>query len=82
MANDTIANGLKPYGLIYDLLKNYKVPVKWIINPSKSKGFFGGGNKFTMPDGNTIYSRNLTMDEETGIGKWSGYLVIGCEIRR
>jgi mono/diheme cytochrome c family protein len=41
------------------------------INPPKSKGFFGGGNKFTMPDGSVIYSRNLTMDAETGIGKWS-----------
>ena len=41
------------------------------ITPQKSKGFFGGGNKFTMPDGSVIYSRNLTMDEETGIGKWS-----------
>jgi len=41
------------------------------INPEKSKGFFGGGNEFKMPDGSKIYSRNLTMDEETGIGKWS-----------
>lgn len=41
------------------------------INPEKSKGFFGGGNKFQMPDGSVIYSRNLTMDEETGIGKWT-----------
>jgi mono/diheme cytochrome c family protein len=41
------------------------------INPEKSKGYFGGGNKFEMPDGSVIYSRNLTMDEKTGIGKWS-----------
>jgi cytochrome c2 len=41
------------------------------INPEKSKGFFGGGNEFKLPDGSKIYSRNLTMDEETGIGKWS-----------
>jgi len=41
------------------------------INPEKSKGFFGGGNKFEMPDGSVIYSRNITMDEETGIGTWS-----------
>jgi len=41
------------------------------INPEKSKGFFGGGNKFKMPDGSVIYSMNLTMDEETGIGRWS-----------
>jgi len=33
----TTANGLKPYGLIYDLIVNYRVPVKWIIEPTKSK---------------------------------------------
>ena len=33
----TIGNGLKPYGLIYDLLKNHHVPVQWVINASKSK---------------------------------------------
>ena len=31
----TISNGLKPYGLLYSLLKTYQVPVKWVINPSK-----------------------------------------------
>ena len=41
------------------------------INPEKSKGFFGGGNKFEMPDGSKIYTMNLTMDEETGIGRWT-----------
>lgn len=41
------------------------------IVPEKSKGFFGGGNKFKMPDGSLIYSRNITMDEETGIGRWT-----------
>jgi len=33
----TKANGLKPYGLVYELLKNQNVPVKWVINPSKVK---------------------------------------------
>lgn len=41
------------------------------INPEKSKGFFGGGNKFAMPDGSEMHSLNITMDEETGIGKWT-----------
>jgi hypothetical protein len=41
------------------------------INPEKSKGFFGGGNKFAMPDGTTMHSLNITMDDETGIGKWT-----------
>lgn len=33
----TVGNGLKPYGLVYDLLKNYQVPVKWVIDQSKVK---------------------------------------------
>ena len=39
--------------------------------PEKSKGFFGGGNEFSLPNNGKIRSLNLTMDEETGIGKWS-----------
>jgi VCBS repeat-containing protein len=33
----TIGNGLKPYGMVYDLVKNQNVPIKWVINPSKTK---------------------------------------------
>ena len=33
----TINNGLKPYGLVYELLKDYYIPIKWVINPSKTK---------------------------------------------
>jgi len=33
----TEKNALKPYGMIYDLIKNYKVEIKWSIHPSKSK---------------------------------------------
>jgi hypothetical protein len=33
----TASNGLKPYGLVYDLVVNYNVPVKWVINTAKSK---------------------------------------------
>lgn len=33
----TYANGLKPWGLVYDLIKNHRVQVKWIINPAKLK---------------------------------------------
>ncbi len=33
----TIGNGLKPYGLVYDLVKNNGVPIKWVINPMKVK---------------------------------------------
>jgi len=39
----TVNNGLKPYGLVYDLIKNNKVPVKWVISNTKAKD----GNDFT-----------------------------------
>jgi Right handed beta helix region len=36
-ATQTVANGLKPYGLVYDLVINKGIPVKWAINPTKAK---------------------------------------------
>ena len=33
----TYNNGLKPYGMLFDLLVNYSVPVKWVIEPTKTK---------------------------------------------
>ncbi|MDI6050786.1 Ig-like domain-containing protein [Flavobacterium sp. XS2P24] len=33
----TISNGLKPYGLVYNLLDIQKTPVLWSINPTKFK---------------------------------------------
>ncbi|GAB4092142.1 c-type cytochrome [Flaviaesturariibacter terrae] len=41
------------------------------FNPEKSLGFFGGGNEMIGPDGKKMRSLNITMDPETGIGKWS-----------
>ncbi|HEX3148122.1 MAG TPA: hypothetical protein VHR66_08550, partial [Gemmataceae bacterium] len=35
-ATQTVGNGLKPYGLVYDLVTNFKVPVNWAINPAKT----------------------------------------------
>ncbi|HEY1377940.1 MAG TPA: DUF11 domain-containing protein, partial [Gemmataceae bacterium] len=32
----TVGNALKPYGLVYDLTTNFKVPVDWAINPNKT----------------------------------------------
>jgi len=36
-AVQTEANGLKPYGFIYDLMRNYQVPAYWAIDSTKSK---------------------------------------------
>jgi hypothetical protein len=33
----TYATGLKPYGLIHTLIKDYQIPIKWSINPTKLK---------------------------------------------
>lgn len=33
----TFANGLLPYGMIYELTTEYNIPIKWVIEPSKAK---------------------------------------------
>ena len=33
----TIGNALKPYGMIYEMIKTYKVPIKWVIASGKVK---------------------------------------------
>ena len=33
----TYSNGVKPWGMLHDLIKNHRVQVKWIINPSPIK---------------------------------------------
>src|SRR4030095_1900494 len=33
----TEANGIKPYGLIYELVNTYSIPIEWVINPNKTK---------------------------------------------
>ena len=42
-----------------------------ILNPEHSEGYFGGGNKLYDKDLNLVVSANLTMDPETGLGKWT-----------
>ncbi|QHV97512.1 c-type cytochrome [Spirosoma endbachense] len=39
------------------------------VHPERTKGYFAGGSKFTDEAGKTIFSANLTFDEQTGIGK-------------
>jgi mono/diheme cytochrome c family protein len=40
-----------------------------IMDPPKSPGFMAGGNPLLAQDGTTIYSANITPDDETGIGR-------------
>jgi mono/diheme cytochrome c family protein len=41
------------------------------LEPEQSGGYLGGGNALKDAGGNTVYGSNLTLDPETGIGKWS-----------
>jgi hypothetical protein len=41
------------------------------LDPEKSVGFMGGGNKPLNMEGQIMVTQNLTPDEETGIGKWT-----------
>ncbi len=41
------------------------------LNPEKSAGYLGGGNKLLGQHGQVVLSRNITGDPGTGIGDWS-----------
>jgi hypothetical protein len=40
-----------------------------MAEPEKSYLYLGGGNQMRNLDGQTVTTANLTLDEETGIGK-------------
>ena len=70
--NQTIANGLKPYGLVYQLIVTQNVPVSWAIKESKTKdgedfvadGFSYKGSAFI------ILAENVDPDVEALISEW------------
>ncbi|WP_266366916.1 c-type cytochrome [Tellurirhabdus rosea] len=39
------------------------------LEPSRSKGYYGGGTRLIGENGKPVYSSNLTPDRETGIGR-------------
>ncbi|MES2619282.1 MAG: cytochrome c [Bacteroidota bacterium] len=39
--------------------------------PEKTPGYLGGGNKMITLDGKERFTANITMDEETGLGRWT-----------
>lgn len=41
------------------------------LEPEKSEGYLGGGNVLLNLQGQTVLSRNLTADPETGLGDWT-----------
>src|SRR5437762_2030412 len=73
---NTIANGLKPYGLMYDLIRNYNVPIKWVINQTKVKdgidftynGVQYKGGTFIIPAEYRSAAVNSRITYWTGLG--------------
>ena len=75
----TFNNGLKPYGMVYDMLKNFRVPIKWVINQSKVKdgpdftyaGVQYKGGTFIIP------AEFRTTAVNTAINTWISAGVVG-----
>jgi mono/diheme cytochrome c family protein len=42
-----------------------------VEHPEQSEGYLGGNNEMRDMAGKTVFTANITFDEETGIGKWS-----------
>ncbi len=76
----SINDDVKPYGMIYDLMRNYNVPVKWVIEPGKAKdgadfihnGITYKGGTFIIPAG----FRNATVNAR--ISFWQTQGVVGA----
>lgn len=75
----TYNTGLRPYGMIYDMIVNYKVPIKWIIEPSKVKdGIDFVHNTVTYKGGPFIIEQEyITSAVATRITYWTGQGVLG-----
>lgn len=76
----TFANGLRPYGMVYELLNTYKVPIAWVINTSKTKddidfthnGIQYRGSAFIIP------AEFRTAAVNSAIASWQTKGVIGA----
>ncbi len=75
----TVSNALKPYGLIYGLLKDQLAEIKWVINPEKEKDgidFQIGDQSFRS--GSFIIPVSYISDKtRERISKWEERGVIG-----
>ncbi|MBK9461026.1 MAG: cadherin-like domain-containing protein [Sphingobacteriales bacterium] len=75
----TIDNGLKPYGMLHQLLREQSVPIKWVINPSKNKDgadFVYNGTEFKGGPF-IIYANFRTPAVNAIITSWQAQGVVG-----
>lgn len=73
----TVGNGMKPYGLVYELLKTYRVEIKWVIAAGKVRdgidftymGTQFKGGTFVIPKGfiSTAVAARITYWQTQGV---------------
>jgi uncharacterized repeat protein (TIGR01451 family) len=76
-ATQTVANGLKPYGLIYELLIKKAIPVKWAINPAKGRDgidFTAGAKSYK--GGAFIIAPEYAAEAASTIATWTAQGVV------
>jgi hypothetical protein len=77
-SSPTVSNSLKPYGLVYSLLKNYNVPVNCAVNNTKVKDgidFVYNGKSFK--GGTFIISGDyITSQVQTVLNSWAAQGVL------
>jgi hypothetical protein len=79
ISTQTVNNGLRPYGMVYDLIRNHNVPVLWVINASKSKDGQDFFYRDTSYRGGTfiIPSQYINSTVRARITHWRGRGVVG-----
>ncbi|MCP9201159.1 OmpA family protein [Gramella sp. GC03-9] len=79
----TPENALKPYGLIYELLKNHPVEIKWIIRPDKKKDGvdFRLGEEDFRAGSFVIPVSYMSPEVEKEIQKWEEKGVVGQKLQ-
>lgn len=71
-------NGLKAYGMLHQLLRDYQVPIKWVIEPSKGRdGVDFSHNGTTYRGGTFIIPAEFRTGAVDGvISNWQGQGVV------
>jgi uncharacterized repeat protein (TIGR01451 family) len=76
-ATQTVANGLKPYGLVYELVVKKAIPVKWAIDPNKTReGVDFTANGKAYKGGSFIISAEYAADAASTITAWQAQGVV------
>lgn len=75
----TRSNALKPYGLIYELLKEYPMEIKWVINPDKKKDGvdFSIGDEDFRSGSFVVPVSYITEELRLNIERWEEKGVVG-----